>query len=128
MGKWCVVVLYPTEHHDFDDKDKAFAFVVRMASAFEVIDENHPNYDAIADRHASSQDCRENYRGDDNMAKINFEKVAAKVRKDGEECTEEIVERLYDSLTDEDRKSEKAQMEKHLFDVLINSQPPLNYD
>lgn len=57
------------------------------------------------------------------MAKIDFDKVAAKVRKDGEQCTANDVERLYNSL---DETNKKACTEKYLFDVLINTQPQIN--
>lgn len=62
---------------------------------------------------------------------INFSKIAAAVVADGEQCDEKTVERLYDSVTDEDRaafSADPVMAERWLFDALINTQPPLELD
>lgn len=53
---------------------------------------------------------------------INFEKIARRVRKDGEQCDAETVERLYNSLDDENKQAVTA---KWLYEALINTQPAL---
>ncbi len=55
--------------------------------------------------------------------KLNFENIAARVRKDGEQCDAETVERLYASLDDENKA---AVTSTWLFNALINTQPPLS--
>lgn len=59
----------------------------------------------------------------DTTEMLDFEKIAKRVRKDGEKCTASDVERLYNSLDDVNKKDVT---EKWLFDSLRNTQPPIN--